>query len=223
VIGTLSALLAARQGGQGQEVDVAIYEAVAALMESTMADYELGGVVRTRSGSVLPGVSPSNVYPTSDGAEVVVAANADAVFVRLCKAMGQPSLADDPRFATHGPRGENMAELDALVGAWTASLPCEQVLAILDEHGVPAGRIFTAPDMLRDPQYLARGMVQRITAAQGWEVPMTGVVPTFTGTPARIRHAGPELGEHTDEVLGELLGLDAQALADLHASGVTGR
>jgi formyl-CoA transferase/succinyl-CoA--D-citramalate CoA-transferase len=223
VIGTLSALLAARQGGQGQEVDVAIYEAVAALMESTMADYELGGVVRTRSGSVLPGVSPSNVYPTSDGAEVVVAANADAVFVRLCKAMGQPSLADDPRFATHGARGENMAELDALVGAWTASLPCEQVLAILDEHGVPAGRIFTAPDMLRDPQYLARGMVQRITAAQGWEVPMTGVVPTFTGTPARIRHAGPELGEHTDEVLGELLGLDAQALADLHASGVTGR
>ena len=106
VIGTLSALLAARERGVGQEVDVAIYEAVAALMESTMADYELGGVVRTRSGSVLPGVSPSNVYPTSDGAEVVVAANADAVFVRLCKAMGQPELADDARFATHGARGD---------------------------------------------------------------------------------------------------------------------
>jgi formyl-CoA transferase/succinyl-CoA--D-citramalate CoA-transferase len=223
VMGTLAALHAARERGVGQEVDVAIYEAVAALMESTMADYELGGVVRTRSGSVLPGVSPSNVYPTSDGAEVVVAANADAVFVRLCKAMATPELADDPRFATHHARGENMAALDALVGAWTATLPCDAVLEVLDEHGVPAGRIFTAPDMLQDPQYLARGMVQRITASQGWEVPMTGVVPTFSGTPGRIRHAGPTLGQHTDEVLRELLGLDDGALADLHASGVTGR
>ena len=223
VIGTLSALLAARERGVGQEVDVAIYEAVAALMESTMADFELGGVVRTRSGSVLPGVSPSNVYPTADAAEVVVAANADAVFVRLCKAMGQPALADDERFATHGARGEHMVELDALVAAWSVTLPCDELLAVLDEHGVPAGRIFTAPDMLRDPQYLARGMVQRITAAQGWEVPMTGIVPTFGGTPARIRHAGPTLGEHTDEVLSEVLGLDADTLADLHASGVTGR
>ena len=223
VIGTLSALLAARERGVGQEVDVAIYEAVAALMESTMADFELGGVVRTRSGSVLPGVSPSNVYPTADAAEVVVAANADAVFVRLCKAMGQPALADDERFSSHGARGENMAELDELVAAWSVTLPCDELLAVLDEHGVPAGRIFTAPDMLRDPQYLARGMVQRITAAQGWEVPMTGIVPTFGGTPARIRHAGPTLGEHTDEVLSEVLGLDADTLAELHASGVTGR
>src|SRR4051794_6118058 len=121
VIGTLSALVHARATGRGQEVDVAIYEAVAALMESTMADYELGGVVRTRSGSVLPGVAPSNVYPTSDGAEVVVAANADSVFVRLCDAMGQPALATDARFATHGARGANMDELDAIVAAWTST------------------------------------------------------------------------------------------------------
>ncbi len=222
VIGTLSALLAARERGTGQEVDVAIYEAVAALMESTMADYELGGMVRTRSGSVLPGVAPSNVYPTGDGAEVVVAANADGVFGRLCKAMDRPELATDERFATHDARGTNMAELDELVGAWTATLPCDAVLAVLDEHGVPAGRTFTAPDMLRDPQYLAREMVQRITSSQGWEVPMTGVVPRFTATPGSIRHAGPRLGEHTDEVLTELLGLDATELAALHASGVTG-
>ncbi|MFL6203796.1 MAG: CaiB/BaiF CoA transferase family protein [Acidimicrobiales bacterium] len=223
VMGTLSALFAARARGVGQEVDVAIYEAVAALMESTMADYELGGVVRTRSGSVLRGVAPSNVYPTADRAEVVVAANADAVFVRLCQAMGQPALADDARFATHGARGENMAELDELIGAWTATVACDEILAVLDDHGVPAGRIFTAPDMLRDPQYLARGMVQRVTATQGWEVPMTGVVPTFSRTPGQIRHAGPALGEHTDAVLGELLGLDRDELADLHATGVTGR
>jgi len=222
VIGTLSALLAARERGTGQEVDVAIYEAVAALMESTMADYELGGVVRTRSGSVLPGVAPSNVYPTGDGAEVVVAANADGVFARLCKAMDRPELATDERFATHDGRGTNMADLDELVGAWTATLPCDDVLTTLDEHGVPAGRIFTAPDMLRDPQYLAREMVQRITSSQGWEVPMTGVVPRFSATPGAIRHGGPRLGEHTDEVLAELLGLGNIELAELHASGVTG-
>ena len=222
VMGTLSALLAARERGVGQEVDVAIYEAVAALMESTMADYELGGVVRTRSGSVLPGVAPSNVYPTADGADVVIAANADAVFRRLCKAMGRPELADDARFATHQARGEHQTELDGLVGGWSATLPCDDALALLDEHGVPAGRIFTAPDMLRDPQYLAREMVQRVTSTQGWDVPMTGVVPAFSATPGSIRHPGPTLGAHTDEVLGELLGLDADALAELHASGVTG-
>ncbi len=220
VVGTLSALVAARATGVGQEVDVAIYEAVAALMESTMADYELGGVTRSRSGSVLPGVAPSNVYPTSDGAEVVVAANADSVFSRLCKAIGQPELADDPRFATHGARGTNMAELDGLVGAWTATLPCAEVLATLDHHGVPAGRIFTAPDMLTDPHYLAREMVQRVTSAQGWDVPMTGVVPRFVGTPGAIRHPGALLGEHTDDVLGELLGLSTADLDDLHAAGI---
>lgn len=222
VIGTISAVLAARETGRGQEVDVAIYEAVAALMESTMADYELGGVVRTRSGSVLPGVAPSNVYPTADGAEVVVAANADGVFVRLCAAMGRPDLATDERYATHGARGANMAELDEAVAAWTSTLPCEKVLAVLDGHGVPAGRIFTAPDMLRDPQYLAREMVRRVTSTQGWDVPMTGVVPRFTGTPGGIRHPGPRLGEHTDEVLSELLGLDADELAGLRADGVLG-
>jgi formyl-CoA transferase/succinyl-CoA--D-citramalate CoA-transferase len=115
VIGTLSALLSARATNVGQEVDVAIYEAVAALMESTMADYELGGVVRTRSGSVLPGVSPSNVYATSDGAEVVIAANADGVFVRLCKAMRRPELADDARFASHAARGTHMDTLDHII------------------------------------------------------------------------------------------------------------
>jgi formyl-CoA transferase/succinyl-CoA--D-citramalate CoA-transferase len=221
VIGTLAALVNARATGRGQEVDVAIYEAVAALMESTMADYELGGVVRSRTGSVLPGVAPSNVYPTADGAEVVVAANADGVFVRLCEAMGQPSLATDPRFATHVGRGEHMAELDAIVGAWTATFDCDTVLALLDEHGVPAGRIFTAPDMLTDPQYLAREMVRRVTSAQGWDVPMTGVVPRFTATPGAIRFPGPELGAHTEEVLTELLGLDADAIAALRGEVVT--
>jgi formyl-CoA transferase/succinyl-CoA--D-citramalate CoA-transferase len=219
VIGTLAALLRARETGRGQEVDVAIYEAVAALMESTMADFELAGVTRTRSGSVLPGVAPSNVYPTADGAEVVVAANADNVFARLCTAMGRPELATDPRFATHRGRGDNMTELDELVGAWTATAPCDELLATLEAHGVPAGRIFTAPDMLRDPQYLARDMVRRLTSKQGWEVPMTGVVPRFTETPGSIRRAGPSLGEDTDDVLRELLGLGCDEIASLRSQG----
>ncbi len=222
VIGTLAALVSARATGVGQEVDVAIYEAVAALMESTMADYELGGVVRTRSGSVLPGVAPSNVYPTSDGAEVVVAANADGVFARLCAAMERGELADDARFATHQARGDNMAELDVLVGVWTSTMPCDELLELLDANGVPAGRIFTAPDMLTDPQYLARGMVQRVMSTQGWDVPMTGVVPRFAETPGSIRQPGPRLGEHTDEVLAELLGLDCTQLVELRTAGVTG-
>ena len=222
VIGTLAAVVSAKTTGRGQEVDVAIYEAVAALMESTMADFELGGVTRTRSGSVLPGVAPSNVYPTGDDAEVVIAANADAVFARLCKAMGEPELADDERYATHSARGANSEELDERIGAWTATRSCDDLLELLDEHGVPAGRIFTAPDMLADPQYLAREMVRRVTSSQGWEVPMTGVVPRFTDTPGGIRHPGPRLGEHTDEVLAELLGLGADELAGLRATGATG-
>jgi formyl-CoA transferase len=195
---------------------------VAALMESTMADFELGGVTRTRSGSVLPGVAPSNVYPTGDGAEIVVAANADNVFSRLCEAMSRPELATDPRFATHHGRGENMAELDDLVGAWTTSSPCDDLLATLDAHGVPAGRIFTAPDMLTDPQYLARDMVRRLTSNQGWEVPMTGVVPRFTKTPGTIRHTGPTLGEHTDAVLREVLGMGCDEITSLRADGAVG-
>jgi formyl-CoA transferase/succinyl-CoA--D-citramalate CoA-transferase len=223
VMGTLSAVIRAQRTGRGQEVDVAIYEAVAALMESTMADYALGGVVRSRTGSVLPGVAPSNVYPAADGAEVVIAANADTVFRRLCGAMARPELATDPRFAEHNARGEAMGVLDAEITAWTKTLSCEDLLATLDEHGVPAGRIFTAPDMLTDPQYLARDMIRRVTTAQGWDLPMTGIVPRFTGTPGSIRHVGPALGEHTDEVLAELLGFGDEQLADLHASGVTGR
>jgi formyl-CoA transferase/succinyl-CoA--D-citramalate CoA-transferase len=222
VIGALSALTGARQSGVGQEVDVAIYEAVAALMESTMADYELAGVTRSRSGSVLPGVAPSNVYGTADGDEIIIAGNADSVFARLCTAMGRDDLATDERFATHEARGTNMAELDELIGAWTARLPTEGLLQLLGDHGVPAGQIFTAKEMLTDPHYASRGMVQRMLNARGASVPMTGVVPRFASTPGAIRSAGPALGEHTDVVLRELVGLDDGEIAALRAGGVLG-
>lgn len=220
VIGALAALTRARETGVGQEVDVAIYEAVAALMESTMADYELAGVLRERSGSVLKGVAPSNVYPTADGSEILIAANADSVFARLCTAMGRPDLATDPRYATHLARGEYMDELDGVIAAWTTTLAMPDALSLLEAHGVPAGQIYTAREMLTDPHYLAREMVLRMTSYQGWDVPMTGVVPRFGDTPGSVRRAGPELGADTIDVLSGVAGLSEHEIQDLSAAGL---
>ena len=206
VIGTLAALHERGQSSRGQEVDVAIYESVAAIMESTLADYEVAGVLRSRTGSVLPGVAPSNAYPTADGSEVLIAGNADSVFVRLCEAMGRPELAADPRYATHQGRGEHMAELDALISAWTSGADSDALLATLSGHGVPAGKVYTAPDILADPHYRAREMVLRAVSRRGLEIPMTGVVPKFSRTPGSVRDVGPALGEHTAEILAGMAG-----------------
>lgn len=208
VIGTLAALREREVSGRGQEVDVALYEAVFALMESTLADYELAGFSRTRTGSTLPGIAPSNAYPTADGKDVIVAANADALFRRLVSAMGAPELAEDPRFADHRARGERMAELDALVSAWTSGLGAAELEAALDEAGVPRGRVYDAADMLTDEQYAARGMVVRVPVdGLQQELPMPGIVPKLSRTPGAVRHAGPALGEHTAAVAAEF-GLD---------------
>ncbi len=209
VVGTLAALNERHQSGVGQEVDVAIYEAVAALMESTMADLEVGGVLRGRSGGTLPGVAPANAYPTADGCDVLIAGNADSVFARLADAMGQPELATDDRFATHEARGANSAELDALVAAWTSTVQSDVLLELLAARAVPAGRVYTAADMLTDPHFLARDMVLRATARAGFDLPMTGVVPRFSRTPGGIADVGAGLGEHTDEVTRELTSIDA--------------
>lgn len=222
VIGALAALTEARESGLGQEVDVAIYEAVAALMESTMADYELGGVLRSRSGSVLPGVAPSNVYPTADGSDILIAANADSVFARLCEAMGRPELADDVRYSSHAARGQQMAELDETIAGWTVTLTATALLDVLERHAVPAGQIYTAREMLSDPHYLARDMVQRIRSFQGWDVPVSGVVPTFTRTPGSVRSAGPPLGRDTTDVLRDVAGLDDTEIESLSAEGLLG-
>ena len=199
VIGTMGALYERERSGSCQEVDVAIYEAVAALMESTMADYEVASVVRTRNGGTLRGVAPSNAYPTSDGSEVLIAGNADAVLARLCTAMQQPELADDQRFATHTARGEHEYELDRLIGEWTRTLTADDLLDRLVEYEVPAGRVYSAPDMLTDPHYAAREMIQRITSAQGLDIPTLGVVPKWSRTPGSIRSAGPPLAPSDTE------------------------
>ena len=198
VIGTLAALHERGASGKGQEVDVAIYEAVAALMESSMADYDVAGVLRSRSGGTLRGVAPANAYPTRDDSEVLIAANADPVFARLCAAMGQLEMVSDPMWSTHGARGKREHQLDGIIADWTRTIDSDDLLSLLHEHSVPAGRVYTASDMLTDDHYLAREMVQRFTSRAGIETAMLGVVPKFSRTPGSIRDVGPILGEHTD-------------------------
>ena len=221
VIGTMAALNERQHSGKGQEVDVAIYEAVFALMESTVADFELGGHVRGRTGSVLPRVAPSNVYPTADGADVLIAGNADAIFRRICDAMNRSDLADDPRYINHESRGANQTELDDLIAAWTSELPVEELEAILDTNAIPYGRIFTAPDMLADPQFAARQLIERYEdKVLGKDVPMAAPVPNFSRTPGRIASTGPELGQHTDKVLSEVASYSDKQIRELHTQGI---
>ncbi|MBK5287799.1 MAG: CoA transferase [Acidimicrobiia bacterium] len=220
VIGTLAAVTERNRSGQGQEVDVAIYEAVMALMESTVADFELGGAIRGRSGGFLPGVAPSNAYPTADGRDVVIAANADAVFARLAVAMDRPDLAEP--YATHAARAAGQIELDAEVSVWTRTLTANDVLARLDEHSIPCGLINTAPDLALDSHIAARDMIVRLAAGFERSVPMAGIVPKLSRTPGAIRSVGPALGADTDAVLGDLLGLDAAALDELRRADVIG-
>jgi formyl-CoA transferase len=220
VIGTMAALTERARSGRGQEVDVAIYEAVAALMESSMADFELAGHLRTRTGSVLAGVAPSNVYPAADGSSVILAANADAVFRRLCAAMGRDDLATDSRFATHDGRGANMTAIDAEIAAWTSTMDASELLAVLAAAGVPAGEIFTAANMVTDEHYRTREMVVRRTISSGASVPMSGVVPKFSRTPGGIDTTGPRLGEHTETVLSELAEIGDREYRELVAAGI---
>jgi formyl-CoA transferase/succinyl-CoA--D-citramalate CoA-transferase len=220
VIGTLAAVHERTRSGSGQEVDVAIYEAVAALMESTMADFELDGFVRSRTGGILPGVAPANAYRTADGSDVLIAANADGVFGRLCEAMGRSELGREPRFKDHGARGAHMTELDRIIGDWTRTQESSNLLALLAAHSVPASRVYTAPDMVHDAHYAAREMIIRAASRAGYEVPMPGVVPKFSRTPGSIEDVGPALGEHTRQVLTELADVDDQEWETLRASGV---
>jgi crotonobetainyl-CoA:carnitine CoA-transferase CaiB-like acyl-CoA transferase len=218
VIGTLTALYERSRSGRGQEVDVAIYEAVLALMESTVADYEIGGVIRTRAGGVLRDVAPANAYPTADGRDLVIAGNADAVFARLCEAMLRPDLARD--LATHEARAAHQDDLDREIGRWTVTMTADELIARLRAHGVPVGPINRAPELASDPHIAARDMIVRLAAGFDQEVAMAGVVPKLSRTPGSIRHVGPALGAHTDEVLRELANATDEEIASLRDAGV---
>lgn len=207
--------------GTGQMVDVGIYEAMWMYMESLLPEYELLGVTRQPTGSILPGLAPSNVYPTADGVWLVIGANQDNVFRRFAAAVGRPEWAEDGApYATHLGRGERQAELDEAIAAWTVERTSDEVLRLMDEAGVPAGRIYTAGDIASDPHYAAREMVIRVPepGLDGEPVPMQGVVPKLSETPGRVTRGGPRLGEHNREIWGSLVGEDR--LRALEALGI---
>lgn len=218
-MGALAALRHRDLTGEGQIIDSALYEAVLQVMESLVPEYTVSGYIRERSGSVLPGVAPSNVYPCADG-EFLIGANQDTVFARLCAAMGRPELKDDPRYATHIARGQHQQELDAIIADWTRTQTVAELEAKMIEAGVPAGRIYRAPDMLADPHFQAREALISRPHPRWGTITMQNAFPKFSKTPGSIRTLAPQLvGEHNAEVFG-LLGLTEAEQADLAARGV---
>lgn len=222
-LGVLSALYARDAGvspGRGQFVDVGITDAIIALQESILSEYSATGNIRQRTGSVLPGIAPSNLYPTRDHSWVMIGGNADNVFKRLTETMGRPELAVDPRYATHHSRGEHQTELDELIADWTRQHDRDDLLTRLTSSGVPAGPVNDASDVTRDPHFRARGAVIDVDAGPLGTLTMQGVVPQLSGTPGRVRWAGPHLGEHNHDVLKNDLGLSDDDLARLAEEGV---
>lgn len=220
--GALAALYRRTVTGQGQVVDTALTEACLAVQESTIADYDLAGVVRGPSGTRLDGIAPSNLYLAKDGLRVVIAANQDTVFRRLCTAMGRPELAEDPRFADHRARGTNQDELDDLIAAWAAEHTSDDLIAVLGAAGVVVGPVNTVAEVVADPQMIARDMlVPHQDERLGRSVLGPGIVPKLSESPGRVRNAGPPVpGAHNAEVYGGLLGLSSGELEALTAEQI---
>lgn len=222
--GTIGALLAMHHlkvnGGQGQYIDVALYEAVFGVMESLIPEYAEFGFVRERAGSALPGIAPSNTYRCGDGAYVAIAGNGDGIFRRLMQAIGRPDLADDPALARNDGRAAQAERLDAVIGEWAGARPLDEVLAALDAADVPSGRVYTAADIHADPHYRARGMIETRTLPDGAPIDLPGIVPKLSATPGRTRWLGPTLGQHTDEVLASL-GFDESQRRAFKDRGIT--
>lgn len=217
-LGALAALHARERTGRGQVVDSALYEAVLQVTESLIPEYVTSGYIRERSGSALPGIAPSNVYPCFDG-EFLIGANQDAVFARLCAAMGRPELATDPRYVDHVARGAHQKELDDLIGAWTANLSVAEVERLMIAHSVPSGAIYRAPEMLKDPHFAAREAIVTIDHPRWGELKMQNSFPKLSETPNSIRGIAPQaVGQHNTEVYGAL-GITVEDMATLAAEG----
>jgi formyl-CoA transferase len=218
-MGTLAALHHRDRTGVGQVVDAAIYESVLNMMESLVTEYDQLGHVRERSGPILPRIAPSNVYPTRDGI-VMIGANQDTVFARLCEAMECPALAQDARYRDHTARGEHQQELDTLIAQWTARLETRELLARLEQYGIPSGLIYRTADMLQDPHFAAREAIVTTEHPDFGALRMQNVAPRLSASPSSIRTPAPELGQHNDEIYGGLLGLDDAARQELRSRGV---
>jgi crotonobetainyl-CoA:carnitine CoA-transferase CaiB-like acyl-CoA transferase len=219
-MGILAALHVRSQTGKGQVVDAALYESVLQVMESVVPEYDRMGIIRERSGSILPGIAPSNVYACSDG-EYMIGANNDAIFKRLAIAMGEPELGHDERYATHLARGRNQLELDDRINAWTRTLTIEQVDALMIEHSIPAGRVYRAPEMLADPHFKARKAIIEVETERFGKLKMQGAFPKLSATPSSVRSPAPSVvGQHNDEIYGGLLGMSADEIAAMKSEGV---
>lgn len=218
-MGALMALKERERSGEGQIVDSAIYESVLAVMEATVPEYTVNGEIRGRSGAKLAGIAPSNVYPCADG-DLLIAANQDSVFERLCTFMGREEWIKDPRFVDHRARGANQDLLDGLIADWTRPQNVATLEADMIAAGVPAGRINRAPDMLADPQFAAREAIIDVPHPTIPNLKMQNVFPKLLRTPGEVAWPGAPIGAHNDEVYGDLLGLDAARIADLRARAV---
>ncbi|NHZ44534.1 CaiB/BaiF CoA transferase family protein [Massilia aquatica] len=224
VIGAMMALrhrdaTGGRVAGEGQMVDVALYEAVFNLMESLVPEFDHAGVVRERTGGALPGIVPSNTYTTGDGENIVIAGNGDAIFKRLMLAMGRIDMAGDAQLARNDGRVPRSAEIDDAIAAWCATHTIDSALATLKAADVPAGKIYSVRDMMSDPQFLAREMFEQHHFSDGTPVKLPAITPKLSATPGQTRWLGPALGQHTDEVLASL-GYDAEAIAALRQAQV---
>lgn len=208
-------------GGRGQVVDASILESCFALLESAVPEYHKLGVIRQASGTKLPKVAPSNIYKSRDGKWMVIAANADNVFRRLCQAMGMPHLANDPRFADHTARGEHQEELDQIISDWAAQHDADEIDRLLNEAGVVCGPIYTVADIFNDPHFRARDMIIEMQDPELGPLAAPGIVPKLSETPGQARWTGSwELGAHNREIYCDLLGLTKDELDELRAEGV---
>lgn len=220
--GVIGALMALRHrevnGGQGQVVDVALYEAIFAMMESMVPEFDVFGFIRERTGNIMPGITPSSIHTSLDGKHVQIGANGDAIFKRFMQLIGRDDLANDPHLASNDGRDTRRDELYGVIDRWVASLTLDTVLEQLNTAQVPASRIFSAQDMFSDPQFLAREMFLSAKLPDGNDFKMPGIVPKLSETPGSAEWVGPELGAHNDEVLGAL-GYDASAIAALKHNG----
>ena len=220
VMGITMALHERTRTGKGQVIDATLYESVLAVMENLVTEYDITGYVRERSGSVLPGIAPSNAYPCKGGDLILIGGNGDTVYARLTEAMGRPDLKTDPKFVDHASRGVNQHELDAIIAEWTSNFSLVDLLALLESKGVPSSRVFRAPDMLADPQYAARDSIITTEHPVFGPIRMQNAFPKLSRTPGSVRWPGPPLGAHTDEVLGARAGCSAERLAELRSKGI---
>jgi formyl-CoA transferase len=221
VIGILLALQHRHATGQGQIIDVALYEAVFNCMESLLPEYSAFGAIRGAAGSALPGIAPSNAYLCQDGAYALIAGNGDSIFKRLMRLIDRPDLADDPQLADNAGRVTRVQELDQAIGAWTAKRPVQAVLEALETVSVPAGKIYTVADIAADPHYAARDMLKQVQLDDQSTVTVPGIVPKLSRTPGTHRRNAPQLGQDTDRILGQM-GLTAQQIQALRDSGIIG-